>query len=242
MCADISIDGASPTPRGNDTDNAGALARLLTERQSCRAFLPTPLPRRTLERIIGLAALSPSWCNVQPWHVVITAGAQTDRLRGAVYEAASLGKLRPDLPLPRSYGGVLRERRRSAGELLYAAMNIEKSDLAARRHQALENFRFFGAPHVAIVTVERDMGIYGVADCGIFIGNLLLAAQSLDVAAIPQGALATVAPAVREALSLPDDRDLLCGISLGLADKEHPSQAARTARAAIEEISSFVGF
>ena len=56
--------------------------------------------------------------------------------------------------------------------------------------QALENFRLFGAPHVLIVTSERDLGVYGAVDCGLYGGSLLLAAQSLGIATIAQAALA----------------------------------------------------
>ncbi|RYY28491.1 MAG: nitroreductase [Sphingomonadales bacterium] len=239
-------DPALPNDATSGTAGTGAadlLQGLLSARRSCRAFRPESVPRATLERIVTIASLSASWCNTQPWHVVITAGEETERLRRAIYDTASSGgPAMPDLPFPERYAGASQDRRRAAGELLYKHLQIEKSDFPARQRQMLENYRFFGAPHVAFVTVDHDMGVYGVADCGIFIGSFLLAAQSLGVAAIPQAALATVAPAVRDLLSLTDDRRLLCGISLGFADEEHPACEVRTSRAALHEVSRFVGF
>jgi len=40
-------------------------------------------------------------------------------------------------------------------------------DREASKRQTLENFRMFGAPHVAIITTERKLGTYGVLDCGL---------------------------------------------------------------------------
>jgi hypothetical protein len=38
---------------------------------------------------------------------------------------------------------------------LYNALNIARGDKSAYARQALENFNFFGAPHVAIVTTDE---------------------------------------------------------------------------------------
>ena len=47
------------------------LEELLSERYSCRAFRPEPVPRPTIERILTAAQKTASWCNSQPWQVVI---------------------------------------------------------------------------------------------------------------------------------------------------------------------------
>ena len=39
----------------------------IATRQSVRAFLPTPVPRQTVERILQLASRAPSGTNTQPW-------------------------------------------------------------------------------------------------------------------------------------------------------------------------------
>jgi len=66
----------------------------------------------------------------------------------------------------------------------------------------LENFRFFGAPHVAIISTDRDLGVYGAIDCGAYVSNFALLAQSLGVASIPQAALAHYSPFVRQYFDL----------------------------------------
>jgi hypothetical protein len=41
--------------------------------------------------------------------------------------------------------------------------------------QALENYNFFGAPHVAIIHTNEPLGIYGAIDCGAYVSNFMLA-------------------------------------------------------------------
>ena len=42
------------------------LSTLLHTRYSCRAFVPEPLPRSTIEAILAAAQRTASWCNAQP--------------------------------------------------------------------------------------------------------------------------------------------------------------------------------
>ena len=48
------------------------LDHLWSERRSRRAFHPEPLDRAILDQIFSAAQYAPSWCNTQPWRVVIT--------------------------------------------------------------------------------------------------------------------------------------------------------------------------
>ena len=220
------------------TDDAAVLSRLLHARSSCRGFRPEPVPRATIEAILGMAQRTASWCNCQPWHVLVTSGEGTERLRAALFDAAASTASAPDIPFPEGYTGVRRERRRDAGVRLYGALGIGRDDRQAMAAQMRENFRLFGAPHVAIVTSPAELGAYGVADCG---GYFLLAAQAHGVATIAQAALATQAPLLRRFFSLADDERVVCGISFGYADAEHPANTVRTARAGLDEGVTWVG-
>ena len=115
-------------------------------------------------------------------------------------------------------------------------MGVEKGDRVGSAKQSAENFRLFGAPHVAIVTSERDLGPYGAMDCGGFITAFTLAAEALGVATIPQAAVAAYAPMIREHFKVPDNRMILCAISFGYEDSDHPANGFRTERAPLDEV------
>lgn len=229
------------SPSATTLSGAEALDRLLVDRWSCRAFEDTPLPRATIAEIIASAARTPSWCNTQPWQLHVLSGASTTSLRAALREAVTSGGApEPDIDFPASYEGEFAERRRRAGWQLYEAVGVAKGDREASAREMLKNFNFFGAPHVAIVTTARDLGPYGAVDCGLFIQSFLLAAQARGVGCIPQAALATQSPTIREFLSLPDDRQVLVGISFGIPDLQHPVNGYRTERRPADDVATWL--
>lgn len=227
------------TPTGS---RAEVLEQLLDERWSCRAFDGRQVPRGDIERMLTTAQRSASWCNTQPWQLIVTSGESTERFRAALATHASEGpKIHSfDFAPPAEYRGVYRDRRREAGWQLYEAVGVQRGDRAGSARQASENFRLFGAPHVAIVTTDAIQGVYGAVDSGLYVGTLLLAAQSLGIATIPQAALAGHSDFIREYFSIPEDRKVLVAISFGYADEDHPANSYRTSRAALSETVTWI--
>jgi len=213
---------------------------LLDERYSCRAFLSRQVDTATITRMLQIAQRTPSWCNSQPWKVVITRGAATDRFRHAICEYVAGHERAPDFPFPREYRGVYLERRRECGFQLYESAGIARGDREASAKQGMENYRLFGAPHAMIVTTEEALGVYGVLDCGAWVNNFMLAARSLGVASIAQAALAAHPKFLREYFGLPEDRQVVCGMSFGYEDAAHPVNRFRTSRAAVDDVVTWV--
>jgi nitroreductase len=231
----------SPDRQYSTEQRIGVIEEVMAERFSCRAFLPQGVARPTLERILAAAQKTASWCNSQPWRLEITSGAATARFRDVIYAAASGGRPNSgDFPFPREYRGVYLERRRESGFQLYNALGIPRGDKTAYAQQALQNFNFFGAPHVAIIHTDEALGVYGAIDCGGYVTSFMLAAQALGVATVPQAALAFHSDVVREHFGLSEDRRVVCGISFGYPDRDHNANNYRTNRAAIADTVTFV--
>jgi nitroreductase len=219
----------------------GVLEELLNERYSVRAFLPKPVPRELIEQVLKVAQRTASWCNSQPWQVVVASGEAKEQFRKAIYaEAASGAAENSDYPFPREYLGVYLERRRESGFQLYNTLGIARGDKAAYAKQALENYNFFGAPHVAIIHTTEPLGVYGAVDCGAYVSNFVLAAQALGLGTIPQAALARHSGLIRRHFNLGDDRRVVCGISFGFADHAHKINSYRTSRAGLADVVTFV--
>jgi nitroreductase len=215
--------------------------QVVSSRHSARMFGPQPVPEETVQRILVLAQQTPSWCNSQPWQLVITRGEGTQRFRQALYDhARSSVPPNPDFAFPAAYVGVYRERRKICGVQLYQSLGIGKDDRVVAGEQALENFRFFGAPHVAIVTTDEALGAYGMLDCGLYVQTFMLAARSLGVDCIAQAALASYPQFLRQFLGLSSDRKVVCGVSFGYADAGHPIHSYRTERAALTDVVRFL--
>jgi len=165
-------------PSAIDTPDLGVMAKLLSKRFGCRGFQPNPVARSIVHRIVTLAQLTASWCNSQPWQVVITEGAGTERFRRALFDHATAQPVSApahfDFPGPQ-YSGAYLQRRREVGWQLYQSVGVARGDRAGAARQALENFRLFGAPHVAIISTDRDLGAYGAIDCGAYVSNFVWA-------------------------------------------------------------------
>lgn len=228
--------------------DAVTLARLVAARHSCRGFLPDAVPAHTIEAMLSIAQGTSSWCNSQPWQAIVTSGDATERFRAALYAHATAGDWadqtrrpeQPDFPFPERYVGIYKQRQRDTGWALYQSVGIAHGDRVGSGRQMLENFRLFGAPHAMIITSESDLGVYGAIDCGAYVANVMLAAQSLGIATIAQAALAGVAPFVRDHFAIPANRKVVCGIAFGYGDPDHPGNAFRTTRASLEEVVRFL--
>lgn len=211
------------------------LAHLLHTRHSCRAFASRAVPRGVCEQILTLAQRTASWCNTQPWQLYIASDERLERMRLALQErAAQDAPSSSDMGWPREYRGAYLQRRRACGWSLYQALGIAQNDREGSARQATENFRMFGAPHVAIVTSDEALGTYGAIDCGAYIANFVLAAQSLGVATVVQASIAAHSKLLHEELEIPSERSIVCGISFGYEDHAHPANSFRTDRAGIE--------
>ncbi len=154
--------------------------------------------------------------------------------------AASGATPNPDFLFPERYEGDYRDRRKVCGLQLYKSVGIEKGDAERTRDQALENFRFFAAPHVMFLTVPSELGVYGAVDCGLYVSSFMLVANELGVATIAQAALASYPDVVRDALNIGKERHLVCGISFGFEDTTHPINGYRTERESIASVVKFI--
>ncbi len=217
-----------------------ALQKLLSARHSCRAFRPDPVPRDVIAQILRDAGRVPSWCNAQPWQVRVTSGAATNAFRAAMLDAFDNAASSCDFEPPSGYTGPRQARRRTCGLQLYQAVGIERGDRAGRAAQMRENYRLFGAPHLAMITTAAELGTYGVLDCGGFITAFCLSATAQGVATVPQAALAFYANEVRAHFAIPADEKILAAISFGYPDTDNPANAFRTERAALGEFVTWL--
>jgi nitroreductase len=215
----------------------GVVDRLLADRRSCRGYTDEQVPRDVIEQLLTAAQHTASWCNTQPWQVVVTSGEATRKLSSAMLAEPAAG---PDFDFPPDYSGVYDQRRKEVGWQLYEAVGVARGDREAAGRQMLRNFEFFGAPHAAILTTESDLGVYGAIDCGLYVNSFLLAAEALGLATCAQAAIAMHAPLLREWFDLPDNRKIICAMAFGYADPEHPSARFMSYRAPITDAVTFV--
>jgi len=215
------------------------LDQTIRERRSVRGFLPRPVARAVLEEVFGLAQHAPSNCNVQPWRVYVASGNALERLRGALVEAVTTGDS-PVMVTPiDEFRGGYRERQIACAVELYSKMGIARDDRVGRLKASLRNFQFFDAPHVAYICMAKSFGIGVALDVGMYVQTLMLAMESRGVGSCAQAALRSYPELVSEHLGIPDDEQILCGLSFGYEDASVPANQTRQPR---DPISSNVVF
>ena len=134
------------------------LSNIMDNRYSCRAYLSKEVTNENINQIVSTASKVPTWCNAQPWSVLVTKGNQTKAFSKALVDAVKSGPMNPDFDWPKQYTGEYQARRRVCGYQLYESLGIAREDRKSRAEQMMQNFKFFGAPHVAIITTESDLG------------------------------------------------------------------------------------
>lgn len=180
-------------PPNVDPDAIRAVDAALTSRRSVRAFLPTPVPRATLEAILEAASRAPSGTNIQPWHVYVATGATRDALAAAL-TAAYDDPARDEKYVaeydyyPREWVSPYIDRRRKVGWDLYGLLNIGRNEKARMHAQHARNFRFFDAPVALFFTLDRIMTHGAWLDCGMFLQGVMTAARARGLDTCPQAA------------------------------------------------------
>ena len=218
------------------------ISSALQRRKSVRGFKPDPIPREQLEALFSTAQLAPSWCNIQPWRVVLTAPPFTGEVSAALTAAARSGMPQPDLAFPADYPEPYMTHRRACGHALYGAMGIGR-DHKERRYDAwLRNYALFDAPHLAVVSRDRRLGEYATLDIGVWLGILLTTASAMGIDCCPMASVAAYPAPLRRLLHIGDEQVILFGLTLGHEDPAVPANACRTTREPIGANIRFLGF
>ncbi|RYZ02317.1 MAG: nitroreductase [Comamonadaceae bacterium] len=221
-----------------------AVDATIAARRSVRAFLPTPVPRATIEDILRVASCAPSGTNMQPWQVyVLTGDAKTSLSRAllAVHDdPVAVRDHRHEKPYyPDPWPEPWLARRRKLGWELYGLLGIARENRAGMQHQHGRNLDFFDAPVGMIFTISRRLELGSWMDYGGFLQSIAIAAQARGLGTCIQAAFAPLHRVVREHMGLSDDEMVVCGMSLGHADPARPENTLRSAREPVHAFAQF---
>ena len=221
------------------SDNS--VSDLIKGRYSVRAYLEDPVPEEIIRDVIETARLCPSNGNTQPWHIAVVSGSARKKLEARIFDMISEG-IDPHPVFPpggKGLKGVHKERQRDCGYRYYGLMEVARDDRPARLALAQENWKFYGAPHAAFISMPQTMHRANAIDLGIFLQSIMLLFAERGVACIPQGALASYPEPVRDIVSIPEGNAIMCGLSFGYEDKTAKVNTLRMPRAELDEIASF---
>jgi nitroreductase len=221
-----------------------AVDAAITSRRSIRAYLPDPVAREDIERILEVASRAPSGTNIQPWKVYVLTGAAKQALSDdilKVYSDPELNKEHTEAYYyyPRQWVSPFIERRRKVGWDLYSLLGITRDNKPGMAGQHGRNFRFFDAPVGFIFTIDRVLEQGSWLDYGMFLQNIMVAARGRGLDTCPQAAFIHYHKIIAQHLDMGENEQVVCGMALGWADHGKVENSLVTER---EPLGSFVRF
>ena len=218
----------------------------LKNRSSKRAYTNKRIPKETLEKILGAAAMTPSGANMQPWVTYAISNEETLKSVGDAIIAKMDAGIQNDQFIqyyPVKWTNPYKKRRIVTGSGLYKLLEVDRKDNDTRIEMWKDNFRWFGAGTVIFVFTDKANidGAEGVLlDCGAYMQSIMLAAQEFGIDSCPQGSTTEFGKVVASALNIPENLALLYSVVLGYEDKEAKINTYQPARVKLEENVTFI--
>ena len=214
----------------------------ITGRHCFRAFLPKPVPRDLIGRILEIAGRAPSGSNVQPWKVWVLDGAVKEDIARELAERYDRGQVsrREYNYYPEEWREPYLARRRACGWGLYSLLGIGRADKDKMHAQHRRNFLFFDAPVGLVFTIDRYLEQGSWLDYGMFLQNIMIAARPFGLETCPQAAFLIFHDVLQRRLAIPPEQTIVCGMALGYPDPDDPVNTFAPERMKLEEFVTFV--
>jgi nitroreductase len=219
------------------------VSQAVASRRSIRRFLPDPVDRTVLERVLDKARFSPSGGNLQPWNAHVLSGAALTRLINVVSEIVPRGRAAftsEYVIYPPALDGRYEQSRVSIGEAMYNALGIARDDKRGRLAQFALNYRAFEAPVLMLIHTPRTMGPPQWADIGMWLQTVMLLLREEGLDSCAQESWAVYQHQIRACVPIPDSHILFCGLSIGHRDPDAPINKFLAPRAPIDEMITFL--
>jgi len=214
-------------------------------RKSIRGYRPDPVSREILAEILETACRTPSPMNTQPWEFFVITGPVLDALKKRNTENFRSGK--PAEPEHLVVGwpkdSVYRRRQVALAEQLFRLMDIPRDDRTKRMEWMERGFRFFDAPAVIVLVVDRSLSETGpLFDIGAVMQSLCLAALPYGLGTCIEDQGVMYPRDLRELAAIPDSKRVMMAVAIGYPDPDFPANQVETEREPVETITTWIGF
>jgi nitroreductase len=211
-------------------------------RRSIRQFLAKSVSEEIIRDLIGDTRWSPSWGNTQPWEVVVVTGSKLEEFKKKNQEALLAGKeAATDIPMPQVWSEAYLARYKELGRSVLGALSIAREDKEARLQHFVNMFRFFDAPAIVLVAVDKELSIeYAMLDVGIFLQTFCLLAHGRGLGTCILAAMVSYPEIARELFSVPEDKLFVMGAALGWPDPDAPVNCYERKRGSLDEFVRWV--
>jgi nitroreductase len=121
-------------------------------------------------------------------------------------------------------------------------LGIKRDDAEGRKTLNANNYRFFGAPVVVFVGMDKSFGGWSMFDLGSVTQSIMLAAQEYGIESGEALNFAAYSDVIHAELGVPENIGIVIGIALGHADKEDLLSRVISPRRPFDEVVRLKGF
>jgi len=212
----------------------------LHSRYTCRSFKAQPLEKEKILAILEAANRAPSWANTQPWEIFVAGGAVLEGLRKACLKNFRQGLPgNSDIPRAEEWPSSIADRIKSLMAARSKDLGIDRADGATRKAMAERTHRFFGAPIVLYLCMDRSLTSWSMHDLGMMSQSIMLAAEERGIASAIAYNMVIYPDLIRKAIGIPEELAIVIAIALGYADDGDPQNVFHSPRRSMEEVVRF---
>ncbi|OGO24293.1 MAG: hypothetical protein A2144_10215 [Chloroflexi bacterium RBG_16_50_9] len=213
-------------------------------RHSVRDFKSDPVKKETILKILEAAGRSPSSGNSQPWHIFVAGGKVMEKIRQSYlerFEKDVPGKPEMASTPPNQWPPALLARMEKQRDERNKLLGINIQDKAAMRANMAKGNKFFGAPVLLVLCMDRGLSEFSAYDLGLLSQTIMLAAQNFGLGSIVARGFINHPDILREELAIPDNVQIVIGIAIGYKDDKSIINTYRSSRRPVQEMATFKG-
>ncbi len=214
-------------------------------RKSIRAFKSDPIKKEIMKEILEIATRAPSGTNTQPWEFFVLAGEVLEKIKQANVEHLKSGAPpNPEIKFAISNPDTVYQKRRvELTKQLFQLMEVPRDDMEKRMQWLERGFRFFDAPVVVIISVDRLLSEEGpIIDIGAVMQTICLTALSYGMGTCIEYQGVMYPDVLRQYAGIPENKRILAAIALGFPDWDFPANQIKTDREPLQVNTTWLGF
>lgn len=217
----------------------------IRKRKSIRGYKPDPVSKDVLTEILETACRTPSPMNTQPWEFMVITGQLLDAIKKRYMENFRSGV--PGVPEHLVVGwtkdSVYRKRQVELAKQLFKLMDIGREDMDKRIQWLERGFRYFDAPVVILLLVDRSLTEQGpLMDIGAVMQTLCLAALPYGLGTCIEDQGVMYPKDLRKLAGIPDSKRIMMAVAIGYPDPDFPANQVETVRESVENNTTWIGF
>ena len=217
----------------------------IKKRKSIRDFKNDQVPQSIIREILEVACCAPSAMNTQPWEFIVIAKETLDNIRHMVIEKLKAGEK------PHSEHSVVgwpsesvyRNRQIELAKKIFQLMDIKRDDTDKRTKWLERGFRYFNAPAVIIVCVDRILAKgTPIFDIGAVTQNICLTALHYGLGTCIEDQGVMYPEVLRKFCNIPDNKQIIIAIAIGYPNWDFPANQLKTSRESVDTLTKWYGF